>query len=82
MSNNQILFQIVGTMLLLICVCGITDPKNMEIPKGLVPILVGFCVLNIGICFGFNCGYAINPARDLAPRIFTLIAGWGAEPFR
>ncbi|MEQ1843616.1 MAG: aquaporin, partial [Verrucomicrobiales bacterium] len=36
----------------------------------------------IGMTFGFNSGYAINPARDLAPRIFTAIAGWGPEVFR
>ncbi|XP_045613306.1 aquaporin-9 isoform X2 [Procambarus clarkii] len=73
--------QVMGTMLLLICVCAITDPRNMEVPKYMVPLLVGFTVLNIGICFGFNCGYAINPARDLAPRLFTLLAGWGDDPF-
>lgn len=73
--------QVLGTMLLLICVCAITDPRNMEVPKYMVPLLVGFVVLNIGICFGFNSGYAINPARDLAPRLFTILAGWGETPF-
>ena len=27
----------------------------------------------IGMCFGSNCGYAINPARDLGPRLFSAI---------
>ncbi|XP_045129912.1 aquaporin-7-like isoform X1 [Portunus trituberculatus] len=80
-SGNGMGDQVVGTMLLLLCVCAITDTRNMEVPKGLVPLLVGLTVLNIGVCFGFNCGYAINPARDLAPRIFTLIAGWGSDTF-
>ncbi|CAL4062713.1 unnamed protein product [Meganyctiphanes norvegica] len=80
-AGNGMSDQIVGTMLLLICVCAITDPRNMQVPKALVPFFVGMTVLNIGICFGFNCGYAINPARDLGPRIFTLIAGWGDHPF-
>jgi glycerol uptake facilitator-like aquaporin len=36
----------------------------------------------IGMSFGFNAGYAINPARDLGPRLFTAVAGWGADVFR
>lgn len=80
-AGNGLGDQIVGTMLLLICVCAITDPRNMMVPKGLIPLFVGLALLNIGVCFGFNCGYAINPARDLAPRLFTLMAGWGDAPF-
>lgn len=37
------------------------------------PLLVGFVVMAIGMCFGSNCGYAINPARDLGPRLFSAI---------
>jgi len=47
----------------------------------MIPFFVGLTILAIGICFGFNCGYAINPARDLAPRIFTMISGWGFDVF-
>jgi len=43
---------------------------------------VGLLVVLIGATFGFNSGYAINPARDLGPRVFTAIAGWGTEVFR
>ena len=73
--------QVVGTALLLICVCAINDARNMKISSQLAPLYVGFTVLNIGVCFGFNCGYAINPARDLGSRIVTAVAGWGAEVF-
>jgi glycerol uptake facilitator-like aquaporin len=44
--------------------------------------VVGLLVVLIGATFGFNAGYAINPARDFAPRVFTAIAGWGMDVFR
>jgi len=73
--------QFFGTALLLVAVCAITDRKNMQVSKQLVPLFIGLTVLAIGVSFGFNCGYAINPARDFAPRIFTAISGWGLKVF-
>lgn len=70
-----------GTAILLICVMAITDNKNSGAPPGVAPLAVGTAVLGIGASYGYNCGYAINPARDLGPRIFTAMAGWGVEPF-
>ena len=73
--------QIVGTALLLLLVLAIGDQKNFAPEPRLQPILVGAAVVLIGMSFGFNAGYAINPARDLGPRLFTAIAGWGGEVF-
>ena len=73
--------QIVGTALLLLLVLAIGDQKNFAPDPRLQPILVGAAVVLIGMSFGFNAGYAINPARDLGPRLFTAIAGWGGEVF-
>jgi len=74
--------QVVGTALLVGVILGITDSRNSPAPAGLAPVIVGLLVVLIGATFGFNAGYAINPARDLGPRLFTAVAGWGSEVFR
>jgi MIP family channel proteins len=74
--------QVVGTALLVGVIFGITDTRNSPAPAGLAPVVVGLLVVLIGATFGFNSGYAINPARDFGPRLFTFVAGWGGEVFR
>jgi MIP family channel proteins len=73
--------QIVGTALLMLLISALGDTRNQAPRENTAPILVGALVVLIGATFGFNAGYAINPARDLAPRIFTAIAGWGSGVF-
>jgi MIP family channel proteins len=73
--------QVVGTALLVGVIFGITDSRNSPAPAGLAPIVVGLLVVLIGMTFGFNAGYAINPARDFGPRLFTFVAGWGGGVF-
>jgi MIP family channel proteins len=70
--------QVVGTALLLLVIFAIGDRRNAGPATG-GPVLVGALVVAIGMTFGFNAGYAINPARDLGPRLFTSVAGWGSE---
>ena len=74
--------QVVGTALLVLCVVAIGDTRNLAPKANLAPLAVGSVVLMIGMAFGSNCGYAINPARDLSPRLFTFVAGWGAQVFQ
>jgi MIP family channel proteins len=73
--------QVVGTALLVLVIFGITDRRNAPAPGSLTPVVVGLLVLLIGMTFGHNAGYAINPARDFGPRLFTAIAGWGGAVF-
>lgn len=76
-----LLDQIVGTALLVGVIFGIGDTRNAAPPSGLGPVIVGLLVVAIGASFGFNSGYAINPARDFGPRLFTAVAGWGSGVF-
>jgi glycerol uptake facilitator len=73
--------QIVGTALLLAIIAALLDRRNSAPAANLTPFVVGLVVVVIGLSFGTNAGYAINPARDLGPRIFTLIGGWGDIAF-
>jgi MIP family channel proteins len=73
--------QIVGTALLVGVIFAVTDRRNSPAPTGLAPVIVGLLVVLIGATFGFNSGYAINPARDFGPRLFTFVAGWGSAVF-
>jgi glycerol uptake facilitator protein len=68
--------QLIGTALLLFLVLAVTDEENSPPPNYLVPLFVGLIVVAIGMCFGPLHGYAINPARDLGPRLFTVLAGF------
>nr|XP_020484999.1 aquaporin-7-like [Labrus bergylta] len=74
--------QVFGTAILLLCLMALGDQKNKPAAAGSEPVAVGLLVLLIGISLGSNSGYAINPTRDIAPRVFTAIAGWGADVFR
>lgn len=73
--------QIVGTALLVGCIFAISDRRNAAPPAGTGPIVVGLLVVAIGAAFGTNSGYAINPARDFGPRLFTALAGWDMAVF-
>ncbi|MFF9405319.1 MIP/aquaporin family protein [Streptomyces anandii] len=69
--------QIVGTAFLVMLVVALIDLRNTAVQANLGPLLIGFVVAAIGMSFGPNAGYAINPARDFGPRLFTYFEGWG-----
>ncbi len=73
--------QVVGTAMLLLMIFALTDEKNLAPQMNLGPVIVGGIVFMVGMSFGLNCGYAINPARDFGPRLFTAVAGWGSGVF-
>jgi glycerol uptake facilitator protein len=83
---SNLITEIIGTAVLVLGVLAILTPKNLNPDYGwnvgLGPALVGIIVWAIGLSLGGPTGYAINPARDLGPRIahaLLPIRGKGAS---
>jgi len=70
-----------GTALLLIAIGGLTDKANSERPTALTAALIGLTITLLIALFGPLSMACFNPARDLGPRIFSSLAGWGSLPF-
>jgi glycerol uptake facilitator protein len=68
--------QIIGTAILLFLVLVLVDPRNGPPLANLAPLIIGFIVVAIGMAFGSAAGYAINPARDLGPRLAQYLTGY------
>ena len=73
--------EFLGTAVLLLGIRALTDRRNAAPGRGFEPLLVGALVWAIGLSLGGLTGYAINPARDLGPRIVAALCGWGMSVF-
>ncbi|MFF9689816.1 MIP/aquaporin family protein [Streptomyces sp. NPDC014623] len=69
--------QVIGTAILLLLIMAVTDVLNTPPGANLAPFVIGLIVVAIGMAWGTNAGYAINPARDLGPRLASFITGYG-----
>jgi glycerol uptake facilitator protein len=81
-SGANLISEIIGTTVLLVGVGSIFSKTAPALANGLGPFLVGVLVWGIGLSLGGSTGYAINPARDLGPRIahaLLPIAGKGGS---
>src|SRR5207302_5752968 len=85
-TTANLLTEVIGTFLLVLGVLAILTPKNLNPAHGwdagFCPFLVGILVWAIGLSFGGPTGYAINPARDLGPRLahaLLPVAGKGGS---
>lgn len=69
------------TAILMAMIMALTDDGN-GIPRGpLAPLLIGLLIAVIGASMGPLTGFALNPARDFGPKLFTSLAGWGSIAF-
>ncbi|MBK0869851.1 MAG: aquaporin family protein [Saccharopolyspora sp.] len=74
---GPLLDQIIGTAILVGLIFALIDKRNSAPLGNMGPFLIGMVVTVIGMSFGVNAGYAINPARDFGPRLWTFLTGWG-----
>lgn len=68
--------ELIGTAFLIGIIFAVIDEYNAPVKANLAPLLIGFIIAAIGLSYGANSGYAINPARDFGPRLFAWLAGW------
>lgn len=79
---RNVFSEFLGTAVLLMGVRALTDRRNAA-PGGYVePLALGALVWAIGLSLGGLTGYAINPARDLGPRLASALLGWGPSVFQ
>ncbi|HTI15428.1 MAG TPA: MIP family channel protein [Dictyobacter sp.] len=71
--------EFIGTALLVGLIFAIVDARNQPVQANLNPFIIGLVVVAIGLSFGLNTGYAINPARDFGPRLWIAIVSGGAS---
>jgi glycerol uptake facilitator protein len=69
-TGANIVSEALGTLVLILGIAAIVAAKPVA---GLVPFLVGAMVWSVGLSLGGTTGFAINPARDLGPRIAHAI---------
>ncbi len=79
-SMEALFVEILITMFLMMVILAVGDGKNSNRPHAnLAPVMIGLTIAILGGSFGVLTGFAMNPARDLGPKLFAVIAGWGSD---
>jgi glycerol uptake facilitator protein len=73
--------EVIGTAILLLVIFSVTDPRNAGRPQILTALTIGLTVTLLISLLGPLTMACFNPARDLGPRLFSSLAGWGSIPF-
>lgn len=80
--HHAFLDEIILTAILIFGIFAITEQYNEQAPgANSGALMIGFLVATIGASMGYLEAWAINPARDLGPRLFCFVAGWGPSAF-
>ncbi|KAH6705113.1 aquaporin-like protein [Leptodontidium sp. MPI-SDFR-AT-0119] len=71
-----------GTAILAVAVLALGDDTNAPPGAGMSAFVLGLIITVLSMAFGYNTGAAMNPARDLGPRLALLAVGYGKGIFR
>jgi glycerol uptake facilitator protein len=76
-TGQAFIVEMVISAILIGLILSLTDDRN-GLPRGaLAPLLIGLLIAVIGGSMGPLTGFAMNPARDLGPKLMTFLNGWG-----
>lgn len=79
--STAFFIEVLGTAVLVLVILGITDERNRSRPRSLAAVTIGLTVTLLISLLGPLTMACFNPARDLAPRVFSYFAGWGSVVF-
>ncbi|KAI8092708.1 aquaporin-like protein [Halteromyces radiatus] len=78
--SSSVLSEVVGTALLLLIIMATGHQNNLPF-RNAQGCFIAVGIVSISLSLGYTSGFSLNPARDLGPRLFTSIAGWGSGVF-
>lgn len=81
-AGAAFLVEAAGTAMLVLVILAVTDERNGARPRELAALVIGLTVTLLIALFAPLTQAGFNPARDLGPRLWSALAGWGAWPFR
>ncbi|KAI8576064.1 hypothetical protein K450DRAFT_179848, partial [Umbelopsis ramanniana AG] len=78
-NGSAFLVELIGTAIMLLVVLGQSDEHNMPAGRN-SPLVIGLVIVSIGVSFGWETGFSLNPAADLGGRCLAAM-GWGHNVF-
>ncbi|KAF2670091.1 aquaporin [Microthyrium microscopicum] len=78
-SGQQFFSEFLATALLIFCLFALLDHRNLGINRQLLPLGMFFVIFGIAVAFGWETGFAINPARDFGPRAVASMLGYSVD---
>lgn len=75
------LVEMFGAGILMLVILGVSDERNRARPRGYAALAIGLALTILISLLGPLTQAGFNPARDLAPRLFSAVAGWQSVPF-